>query len=257
LFLSVGSILAIFLRILPTLPVPPTNTLDLSVANLSFVSNSSLIIGLGLFIVGALPWLFPYTFAQILSLLPVSMFTLGFILLARRHEPLQDRFVMLAALFASTLSDVVLLVGVRQSVRWISERVRPLRIFLVILGQIALVALIVWLPESVGLKSAVRNHYWKLFPQSLFLVSLLNVFTAIAACAFILTLLVVLLHRIYWPIIENLFYQIVRYKIVRNHTAMASLGAACYAFAFPSFRGVIYAVLAWLISVFSGETRSS
>lgn len=172
--------------------------------------------------------------------------------MVKLHLPLSGQLEELAALSVAVLSDIGLFVAVRQSVRWISAEVRPLKICLAILAQIAAVFLFVWLPIEVAAHLTVK-YGWKIFPQFLFGVGAFNVFTAVAACAFILTLVALLLHRLFWPIIGRLFYQIARYKVVRNHKAMASLGAICMVFAFPSLRGVVAGLLGWLVTAFSGE----
>jgi len=224
-------------------------------ASLSLVSTFFVVVGLVLFIIAALPSIVPSRFSRILSLLPALLFIWGTVRLVRRHLPFNGQLGMLAALLVSLLSDIGLFVAVRQSIRWISEEVRPLKICLVILAQVAVVFLVVWLPIEVAADLSVK-YGWKIFAQFLVTIGVFNVFTAIAACTFILTLLAVLLHRVFWPIIERLFYPLRRYKVVRNHKAMATLGAICMVFAFPSRRGVVAGILGWLLTVFSGESAN-
>lgn len=216
-----------------------------------------LILGLVLFVIAFLPTILPYTVIDIITLVPILTVTYITINVIRHHGPaqyVQNQAEIYTALIASTATDVALLVGIRKSIRWISEQVRPLRVLLVILGQIALVIVFVWFPQHEAGNLMVQ-YKWKLLPNFLLMISAFNVFTTIAASAFTVTLLIVLLHRVYWPVVERFFYQIARYKLVRNHVAMASLGAGCFVVVFPSLRGIIGAILAWLISFFSGERR--
>ncbi|MGD0325758.1 MAG: hypothetical protein ABSD45_18680 [Terriglobia bacterium] len=252
LFLTVGLIFAFLLHRLRALPSLPTNLPANIGANLNIVSAFCLAVGLVLLIIAALPSVMPSRFTRLMSVLPALLLTFALFMLVRRHLPFQHQFVLLVALFISTLSDIGLLVGVRQSIRWISEEVRPFKICAAILGQVATGVLVVWAPSEISGHLSVR-YGWKLFPEFLMAISVFNVSTAIAALAFVLSLLVVLLHRMFWPIIERLLYPAARYKVVRNHKAMATLGAACVVVAFPSLGGVFAGVLAWLLVVFSGE----
>lgn len=251
-FLTAGSLFAAFLYLLRALPSQPANLPSNIGASLSLLSAFCLAVGLVLFIIAALPSVLPSRFSRILSLIPALIYTLGLVQLMRRHLPYRQNLALLAALLISTLIDIGLLILVRQSVRWISEEVHLLKVGLVVLAQIATVVLIVWAPIEMSGYLAVK-YGWKLFPELLIAIGVFNVFTGIAASAFMLTLLAVLLHRVFWPVIEKVFYPIARYKIMRNHKAMAALGAACWAAAFPSLRGVSAAILGWLIAVFSGE----
>jgi hypothetical protein len=255
LFLTVGLVFSVLLHLLRALPSQPTNLPASMGASLSLLSSFFVVVGLVLFIIAALPAIIPSRFSRVVSLLPALLFTWGVIQLARLQLPFHNQLWMLAALLLSMLSDICLLVIVRQSIRWVSGAVHPLRICLVVLAQMTTVVLIVWAPIEISGRVAVR-YGWKLLPQFLITIGTFNVFTAIAACAFILTLLAVLLHRIFWPVIERLFYPLARFKVVRNHKAMATLGAICMVFAFPSLRGVVAGILGWLVTVFSGESTT-
>ncbi len=158
-------------------------------------------------------------------------------------------------MFVAVVSDVGLLVGVRQSIRWISAEVRPLKICIVALAQIIAIFLITWLPIEVSAQVNIK-YGWKILSQFFLCIGAFNIFTGVAASAFTLTLVALLLHRLFWPIAGRLFYQVARYKVVRNHKAMASLGAICMVFALPSLRGVVAGVLGWLITVFSGDLQT-
>jgi hypothetical protein len=252
LFSIVGLIFTFLLHRLRASPSLPTNLPVNIGAGLFLASAFCLVLGLVLFVIAALPSVSPSRFTRIMSVLPALIFIFSLIQLVRRHLPFHENLGLLAALLISTLSDIGLLILVRQLIRWISEEVRPLKICVAILAQIVTVVLVVWAPIEISGHLAVR-YGWKLFPELLGAIGVFNVFTAIAASAFMLTLLVVLLHRMFWPIIERLLYPMARYRIVRNHKAMATLGAACVVVAFPSLGGVFAGILGWLLMVFSGE----
>jgi hypothetical protein len=216
-----------------------------------------LFVGFVFFVIALLPTILPYTVIDIITLIPILTFTYVTVQVVRHHAPaqtVQNQLELYAALIASTATDVILLIGIRQSIHWISEQVKPLRISLAILGQVGIVIFFVWLPEHVS-GNLMIQYKWRIFPTFLLMTSGFNVFTAVAACAFVFTLLIVLLHRVFWPVVERFFYQITRYRLVRNHVAMATLGTACFIAVFPSLKGIMTGVLFWLISFFSGEKR--
>jgi hypothetical protein len=234
LFLTLGFIFKFLLYRLRGLPAQPTNPPANMDSNLSLVTMFCLVVGLALFLIAALPSIVPSGFFRILSILPASIFLVGVVRAARLHLLLRGQLELLAALFVAVLSDIGLFVAVRQSLRWVSAEARPLKICLVILAQIAAVFLFVWLPIEIGAQLKIK-YGWETIPQFLFGLGVFNVFTGVASCAFILTLVALLLHRLFWPIIGRAFYQIARYRVVRNHKAMATLGAMCMVFALPSF----------------------
>lgn len=256
LFLAIGSLFSFFLHVLGRLPSIPTNLSPSTLTSLSFVRSFCLIVGFMLFVIGLLPSIMPSRFSRTVSLFPVSILTAGLIQLIRFHRPIHGQLAELAALILSILSDIFVLVLVRGSIRWISKSVHPLRIGLVIFAQLTTVVFIVWAPIEISGRVAVR-YGWKLLPQFLVGIGVFNVFTAIAACSFAIILLAVLLHRMFWPAIESLIYPLARYEVVRNHKAMAGLGAICMTFAFPVLTGAVMGCVAWLISVFSGEPKTT
>jgi hypothetical protein len=110
-----------------------------------------------------------------------------------------------------------------------------------------------WVPQDVAGRLMSFGHTTAQFPQFLILITAFDLLTAITASLFTLTLLGVLIHRAFWPVIGILVYQAARYRLVHNHKAMAMLGAGCVVVAFPSLQGLVGAILAWLIVFFAGE----
>jgi hypothetical protein len=209
-----------------------------------------------LLIVAALPIIFPSLVSRLVSLLPVLLVIAGTVRLAKRHLPYEQQLWLLAALLVGVISDLGLLVLVRKSIRWISDQISAAKICLVIFLQIVAVILLVWLPLQISVP--VANRYGqKQLSQFLVGIAVFNIFTALAACAVTLSMLAVLLHRLFWPIISRLFYPMARYKVVRNHKAMAALGGICVVFAFPTLSGVVAGFVGWLITFFSGETPTT
>jgi len=252
LFLLGGLILGVLLHMLKALPAHPTNLPANIDASLSIVTTFCLIVGSVLVVVSTLPSVWPCRFTRTLSLLPAVFFVWAIVNLMRHHTVTVLQSAVLLALIFSTFSDITFLAIVRASIRWISKELRPFTICIVISCQIALTILIIWLPEKIGIGLLV-NHKWPIFATFLYNTAIFNVFTAIAAGAFTVTLVLFLLQRALWPIIDSLVYPFARYKIVRNHRAMATLGVSCLVFAFPSIRFFFAGFLSWLIMVLYTE----
>jgi hypothetical protein len=150
LFLTVGLIFTVLLHLLRALPTQPTNLPANFGASLSLVGTFFLVVGPALFIIAGLPSVLPSRFSRMLSLLPAFFFIWGTVRLMRGHLPFYNQLAILAALLFSALTDMGLLAGVRQSIRWISEDLRPRRICLVILAQIGIVVFVLWAPVEVA-----------------------------------------------------------------------------------------------------------
>jgi hypothetical protein len=81
---------------------------------------------------------------------------------------------------------------------------------------------------------------------ALFALAFFNTFSGIASCIFLLVLLFVLLHKVFWPVLGKLFYPLARYRVIRDSKIMASVGTACFIVAFPLMSGAMKGVLQWL-----------
>jgi hypothetical protein len=205
----------------------------------------SLVAGIICFLVAILPsfwpsrWfvgmsLIPYFFlyAQIAHLTPVRLTTRG-------------EFAMLVALHASFLSDVLLIVVVRFSVRVLSTKASLSNMVLAALAQVSLPLLLVGLPGLTGVY--LRTEFGRArFEDIPLFIGSFNLFTGLASSIFALVLLFVLLHRAMWPVLSKVFYPLARYELVRNHKIMAGIGTGCFVFAFPAMSGATRGVLAWL-----------
>jgi hypothetical protein len=254
MFLGLGFVLAFLLHLLRKLPVYPPNLPPSFGASLSLVTGFLLIVGSVLFVIGALPSVLPYRIVRIFSLLPAVVSIGGAIRLALHHLPIGEQLGLLAALFIGVFFDIALLAGVRKSLRWMKEQNDAIRICLTMVAHIAMAIVIVWVPMDLAV--AVKAKFpSKALQNFLFGIGAFNLFTSAVACTFVITLLFVFLHRIFWPVLERLVYPFARYRVVRNPKAMATIGAACVVFALPSLRGVVASILAWLVSVFSGQSK--
>jgi hypothetical protein len=202
--------------------------------------------GLIFLVLAILPSLFPYRWFVRLSLLPLFIVTIGPIFeLIQTHGMPGKLQAFLAALMLSLVSDVLVLVLVRFTVRWVSAKVTIARTAFAILIQICAVYFIVLVP--MGIPAALPTE----FRDSIVLRALagmgsLNIFTGLASATFVLTLVFVLLHRLLWPTFGRLLYPLARYQVVRNHKIMAAVGTGCFVFAFPLMPSAVKHILEWL-----------
>lgn len=134
------------------------------------------------------------------------------------------------ALAFSFMSDLFLLVLVRQSLRWIQIQTNLLRIIVAVVIQAAALLLIVgipyrhpivWHPEMAKTNTG----------QMLFALALFNLPTAIASLAFSLSLVVVVLHRLFWPFLSELTYILTRNEVLEKRKTVRSIGYALFIYA--------------------------
>ena len=253
-FLACGFLFGFLLRRLYGLPTLPSNLPASITASLLLITMFCLVIGFVLLVIASLPSLLPSQLARFVSTTPAVLTIYAAIRSLQQHKHMGHLLIILTALAVSTAVDIGLLVLVRRSIRWISNAVQPpLSMFAIAFSHLLVALMVLWLPVHASGVIALR-YGWKLPSEFLIALGCFNIFTALAASAFTLTLVAVLVHRLFWPFTERLFYQVVRYRVVRNHTAMASLGAACCVLAFPSIRGLAMGILGWLITIFSAKS---
>jgi hypothetical protein len=195
------------------------------------------------FLIGLLPSLSPSRWFVRLSLLPVYFFGFGMLLelIERPHGP-HKQLAFSSALLASFLSDIFWVALVRFTVRWIIAKTNVFRIACAVLIQLGVIILLVDLPAAVG--EVLIDTYGPLPAfKAVGLVAALNVFAGLASSLFFLTLLFVLLHRVFWPVLGRVLYPLARQQVIHNRGIMLSVGTACFIFAFPSMSNAVKGVL--------------
>jgi hypothetical protein len=170
----------------------------------------------------SLPSLYPSRITRILSLIPVCFFSIAMLSQGKVRSPGSQSLVLFPALFISIISDVLLLGATRFSIRWISTSDNRFKILLAFLVQMAIVVFLVFVPFKMSATLLTQN------PNSVaakILVSVvgLNGFTALAASAFLFALIIVVLHRAFWPLLDRTIYAVARFTVVRNRALMSSL----------------------------------
>jgi hypothetical protein len=130
-------------------------------------------------------------------------------------------------------SDILLLAVVRSLVRYISINAAISRILLATVSQI-MVGLVLILGPILFLifLQVIGSNPGKMLSRGIEFVSVFNIFSAILAFSFSLTLIAVLLHRLTWPSLGRLIYPFARYEFVRNRKFLATFGSVCIMFSF-------------------------
>jgi len=170
----------------------------------------------------SLPSIYPSAFTRILSLVPVSLFSIGLLSPGKARLPGSNLLVLFSALLISVLSDVLLLSAARLSIRWISTSDDRSKILLAFLVQVLIVVLLIVVPFQLAATFLTRNPN-SVTAKILVSVGGLNVFTAFAASAFAFAMVIVVLHRAFWPILDRIIYAVARFTIIRNRMLMSSL----------------------------------
>src|ERR1035441_9118325 len=208
----------------------------------SLIGYLCLAVGFICLLLAVLPSLLPSRWTVALSLSPFLLITFGTIQTIRLHRPVGSALALYVALVASFLSDVFLLVLVRYVVRRISEETSGFRLAVAVLIQVGVITLLVVAPfqaaGSLMVKFGQRPEL-----RALLALGIFNAFTGIASSVFLLALLVVLLHKAMWPVLGRLLHSMARHQVLRNHWVLASIGTACFIFAFPQMSGTLKSVL--------------
>jgi hypothetical protein len=127
------------------------------------------------------------------------------------------------AILFSFLSDCVTIAFVRKLLAPISNTLSITRIIVTMCGLFVLGALMLSFPAAI----------MTILPlPGTFLFVPMNFATSLYCFLPLLLLVVILLHRIMWPILARIIYPLCRYKFFTNRKMLIPLGALCLTFAF-------------------------
>ena len=187
------------------------------------------LIGLIFGILSALPMIFKGRFWVWLSCLPTGLVFWIVIRLVYLRTVNPGRLAPILAAVISLLSDVLLVAVIRQSLKWITERLSPARVAAAIAVQMVLLIVTFVLPALLILLLAKQNPASSLSVGALTL-TLFNFPTAIASICFIASLAFLTLHRFTWPTMERLVYILTRPEVLRKRALVriVSAGIAVY-----------------------------
>lgn len=149
-------------------------------------------------------------------------------------------------------SDILLVTAVRTSLRILLRESTALLFGIAISLQVAILAGMFYVPwiliDSRFLWRAMRsNHYgaYTILTQFMTGSFMLNISTGVMAGVFILILLFLLSHKIFWPTVARLLYPIARFKVMQNRKFLFSVAVTCFAMASPTFSEWLKKIPAW------------
>lgn len=138
------------------------------------------------------------------------------------------------ALVFSLLSDALAIVAIRRLFASIAKSLSFGRI-LRLIGLLAAILLAIGPGLCIGLGALSyeisNDNLQSVFRVGVIWVGLLNTTTALYCLIPVIMLLVVLLHRLLWPVLGRLIYPFARYRLLANRKAMASIGGVSLAIA--------------------------
>jgi hypothetical protein len=155
---------------------------------------------------------------------------------------------LLAALYIGVATDIAVLAAVRSSVRLIATSTRLQPILLAVLLQIAILALITIAPLEATTPLIAHNQ--TALAEFMMATTMFNFFTILATLAFLILLLVVVLHRVLWPLLSRLVFAVARFKPLQNNRkSCATVGLICVLYGLGFLTG--HRLVVWFVDRFS------
>jgi hypothetical protein len=145
--------------------------------------------------------------------------------------------LLIGALAISFLTDVAFILLTRMSIRKVASDCRNLTIFIAMGLQAASAIFVVVAPIVIMFlidRHANKGHWQErpVLATTFKFAAGLNAFTSVVCLTLFATLAVVLLHKIFWPILARLVYPLSRYEVFRNRKLWWTLSVACFAYGF-------------------------
>ena len=202
-------------------------------------------------VVAVLPTVFSSRWLVALSLLPLTFVLVYFLekisVSIRQHRTPDAMIALVISLPLSIASDIFLTALARWLVRYIASAANVGRVVLAIAVQVVCTLVFVAGPILlVAYLQAKKVNLGGIFSRTLEFVTAFNVFSGILCFAFVTALLVVLAHRVAWPILGRLLYPLARYEVARNRKILSTVSVACLMYAFdlePSALKSIFQIL--------------
>jgi len=190
-------------------------------------------------ILAVLPMFLKSKFWSILSCIPTALWLVGTVRLYRLHLQYDKQAGIAVALAASFASDVLILALIRETLRWIQTRTSVVRIVVALLVQVAAFCLIFLIPIGLPIlwkPTLAKNN----FGLNLALTGVFNIPTVIACAVFAATLIVVLVHRIFWPLLSQWTYVLTRNDVLEKRKTIRAFGLACMLYGISGQSGFLW-----------------
>jgi hypothetical protein len=164
-----------------------------------------------------------------LSCSPTILVIFLYLRLVYMHLASGNRLVLIEAFTMSLASDILLLMIIRQSLKWMLACVTLLRVTITMAIQLLLISIVIILPIAFIVKLAVANPKSNLVTTMLIL-GLFNIPTALASAAFVVLLFIVLLHRITWPLLSQWTYVLTRKDVLEKRKLLRTVAISLIMF---------------------------
>lgn len=171
-----------------------------------------------------LPIIFRHSVFAWLSCIPTGLTTWLLFRAVYFHRLNSTVAIPYVAISLSLLSDVVVLVIMRQSLRWMLARTELPQMALAILVQLLLLCAIFALPGRILFAASPVDPKSKMAIGGLML-AIFNFPTAIACASFLVLLSIVFLHRVTWPILSKWSYVLTRNDVLEKRGLARSVGS--------------------------------
>ena len=150
---------------------------------------------------------------------------------------LEEATVFVVVCTVSVICDFSFITLNRLGLRWIELSNSFGSSIAIVLSNCALAALYIWIPlwssGSIGfLESTLKEHVGSLIAEG-------NILTALVAIIFVALALIMIIHRLAWPLVKRVVYASARYGIFRHKKALALAGTALLSTVFPGVGGAI------------------
>lgn len=180
-------------------------------------------------------WIVP--FLTWLPCLVVSASLIGFTV---RHLDMRNEIIWLTlVLGVSAASGTALVLVLRRNLAIASAQNAMRRILDIIASQVVYTCVLTLIPVLLAFIAPKRSEPFVVFAiLLLFDASVLSI-TLVP----LIGLLVVLLHRAFWPVAARLVYPLARHRVVSNRKAMIALSVLCFGHAFGAERKLLEATL--------------
>lgn len=198
-------------------------------ASLLLVGLLCLAIACFVFLFALVPSLVRNWFGRMLSLVPLFLFTYGSFKIVTQQAggPTTNQIGVLAGLLVGIVTDVLVLAGVRFSARQISRCTRLTGVLVALLVQFLALTFIIIIPDRLSTWLLGTNSQ-STIAKILLSTVMFNCFTALGIIGFLLLLIVVFLHRLFWPTLGRVIFSIARFKPLQTYRkAFVTVGVTC------------------------------
>ncbi len=174
-----------------------------------------------------------------ISCSPTLLAVFGFFRLLYLHRINGANLTLFSVLVASLASDIVLLMIIRLSLKWMLADVTLLRMIGATLIQLLLFVVVFFLPMKIVIFQSLLRPSGNL-AVGLFMLVLFNIPTALASVSFLFSLLFVLLHRVTWPLLSQLAYILTRNDVLEKRKAVRTIAGCLIAYGLSGMPGMAF-----------------